>query len=170
MNRTFFDEALAFDVRHAFLNPAEFGTPMNVDGLDTIGIWDDAVAPAEGGYESNVETWGVHQLSRTLAWCRPPGKGLSRSPAPGKTCGSTAPSGPSTMPWINTGSSGSTCTATGADMIDIRIDETDFDRAMQQLKGIPWAIQKAFCPGCFRGDGPYPIRPCPVPRFRGSAS
>ena len=42
MNRTFFDEALAFDVRHAFLNPAEFGVPMNVDGLDTVGIWDDA--------------------------------------------------------------------------------------------------------------------------------
>ena len=31
-------------------------------------------------------------------------------------------------------------------MLDIRIDETDFDRAMQQLKGIPWAIQKAFVP------------------------
>ena len=55
MNRTFFDEALAFDVRHAFLNPAEFGVPMNVDGLDTVGIWDD-----------DVETWGVHQLRRTL--------------------------------------------------------------------------------------------------------
>ena len=66
MSRNFFEEALAFDVRHAFLNPAEFGTPMNVDGLDTVGIWDDAVAPAEGRYESNVETWGVHQLRRTL--------------------------------------------------------------------------------------------------------
>ena len=66
MNRNFFEEALAFDVRHAFLNPAEFGIPMNVDGLDTVGIWDDAVAPAEGRYESNVETWGVHQLRRTL--------------------------------------------------------------------------------------------------------
>ena len=66
MNRNFFEEALAFDVRHAFLNPAEFGTPMNVDGLDTVGIWDDAVAPAEGRYESAVETWGVHQLRRTL--------------------------------------------------------------------------------------------------------
>lgn len=31
MNRNFFEEALAFDVRHAFLNPAEFGVPMNVD-------------------------------------------------------------------------------------------------------------------------------------------
>ena len=29
MNRNFFEEALAFDVRHAFLNPAEFGVPMN---------------------------------------------------------------------------------------------------------------------------------------------
>lgn len=45
MNRNFFEEALAFDVRHAFLNPAEFGTPMNVDGLDTVGIWDDARGP-----------------------------------------------------------------------------------------------------------------------------
>ena len=66
MSRNFFEEALAFDVRHAFLNPDEFGVPMNVDGLDTVGIWDDAVAPAEGHYESNVETWGVHQLRRTL--------------------------------------------------------------------------------------------------------
>lgn len=66
MSRNFFEEALAFDVRHAFLNPDEFGVPMNVDGLDTVGIWDDAVAPAEGHYESNVETWGVHQLRRAL--------------------------------------------------------------------------------------------------------
>lgn len=66
MNRNFFEEALAFDVRHAFLNPAEFGTPMNVDGLDTIGIWDDAIEPAEGRYDDSVDTWGVSQTRRTL--------------------------------------------------------------------------------------------------------
>ena len=66
MNRNFFEEALAFDVRHAFLNPAEFGTPMNVDGLDTIGIWDDAIEPAEGRDDDSVDTWGVSQTRRTL--------------------------------------------------------------------------------------------------------
>lgn len=95
MSRNFFEEALAFDVRHAFLNPTEFGTPMNVDGLDTVGIWDDAVAPAEGRYESNVETWGVHQLRRTLH-VPSAGEGAVPLPGPGRTCGSTAPSGPST--------------------------------------------------------------------------
>lgn len=82
MSRNFFEEALAFDVRHAFLNPTEFGTPMNVDGLDTVGIWDDAVAPAEGRYESNVETWGVHQLRRTLHGAVRRGRGCPAPPAP----------------------------------------------------------------------------------------
>ena len=52
MNRTFFDEALAFDVRSLFLNPMEFARPMSVDGVETVGIWDDALsgASSRGGF------------------------------------------------------------------------------------------------------------------------
>ncbi len=61
-----FDETLVFDVRHGFLNPAEFGGAMSVDGLETVGIWDDGVDPAESHYDDDVDTWGVNQVRRTL--------------------------------------------------------------------------------------------------------
>lgn len=61
-----FDDALAFDVRSLFLNPREFAQTMLVDGVEAIGIWDDAVEPADGRYDDNVETWGVSQTRRTL--------------------------------------------------------------------------------------------------------
>ena len=66
MNRNFFDEALAFDVRSLFLNPMEFARPMSVDGVETVGIWDDAIEPAEGRYDDFVDSWGVSLTRRTL--------------------------------------------------------------------------------------------------------
>lgn len=50
------------------------------------------------------------------------------------------------MPWTCTASSGSTCTATGADMIEISISDEDFSRALRQLKSVPYGIQKAMYP------------------------
>lgn len=49
-----------------FLNPDGFGEHMTVDGIATVGVWDDVMQTAPVFHGANMDTWGVNTVERLL--------------------------------------------------------------------------------------------------------
>lgn len=66
-----FKQALEHDVRSVFLNPAEFGEEVVIDGVTTVGIWDDTASPFSNAQDmggvADVNTFGLLADERTLS-------------------------------------------------------------------------------------------------------
>ncbi len=74
-----FEDILLEEIARVFLNPHEFGRPLNVDGVETVGIFDEGVGPAEEEYGRDVETWGLGTAKATLCV---PAEGPEAAPCP----------------------------------------------------------------------------------------
>lgn len=61
-----FKEALAFEAKWIFLNPEEFGEPLLVDGVETIGLWGESTQPAPDLKPATVDAWGLNTDSAML--------------------------------------------------------------------------------------------------------
>jgi hypothetical protein len=49
-----------------FLNPAEFGEEMMVDGSPVLGCWDDEVQPAPRFFGATMDALGINTVERLL--------------------------------------------------------------------------------------------------------
>lgn len=49
-----------------FLNPDEFGESLTIDGIVTVGVWDDVVQTAPDFHGADMDTWGVNTVERLL--------------------------------------------------------------------------------------------------------
>ncbi len=49
-----------------FLNPAEFGEELTVDGLPMLGFWDEEVQPAAKFFGASMDIVGVNTVERLL--------------------------------------------------------------------------------------------------------
>lgn len=61
-----FKEALAQDAATVFLNPAEFGEEMVIDGVSMPAMWGEESASARDVHGVGLDGWGVNAESAVL--------------------------------------------------------------------------------------------------------
>ena len=61
-----FKDTLAHDAAAVFLNPAEFGEEMTVDGVGMPAMWGEESAPGPDIHKADVDAWGLNVESAVL--------------------------------------------------------------------------------------------------------
>ena len=56
-----------------FLDPAEFGEELTVDGLRMLGCWDEEIQPAPRFFGATMDVMGVNTVERLLFLLPPAG-------------------------------------------------------------------------------------------------